>query len=181
MQDTIFKINDLVMYGGSGVCIIEGIGVPDISGIDSTRQYYLLKPLYSQDSTICSPVDNNRVVMRKLITKEETRQLIDQIPDMEAIWEENEKVREEKYLESLRAYSCYEWLRIIKTLYLRMEDRVQHKKSVGEKDQRYMRLAEDLLYGELAISLEIPKDQVGAYLQEHAKQTGAANPGKAVT
>ncbi len=171
MQDTVFKINDLVMYGGSGVCVIEGIGVPNISGIDNTRQYYFLKPLYSQDSTICSPVDNNRVVMRKLITREETQKLIDQIPDMEAIWEENDKVREEKYLESLHAYSCYEWLRIIKTLNLRMEERMQHKKSVGEKDQRYMRMAEDLLYGELAISLDLPKDQVGAYLQSQAKYT----------
>ena len=157
------------MYGGSGVCIIEGIGVPDIRGIDSTRQYYLLKPIYTQDSTIFSPVDNSRVVMRKLISKEEAQELIAQIPDIDTIWDDNEKVREEKYLEALHSYSCYEWIRIIKTLNLKIEDRVQHKKNSGEKDQRYLRMAEDLLYGELAIPLGIKKDQVGPYITEQMR------------
>ena len=169
MLNTEFKTNDYVMYGGSGVCIIEGIGVPDIRGIDSTKQYYLLKPIYTQDSTIFSPVDNSRVVMRRLISKEEAQELIAQIPDIDTIWDDNEKVREEKYLEALHSYSCYEWMRMIKTLYLKIEDRAQHKKSSGEKDQRYLRMAEDLLYGELAIPLAIKKDQVGPYIAEQMR------------
>lgn len=175
MLNTEFKTNDYVMYGGSGVCIIEGIGVPDIRGIDSTKQYYLLKPIYTQDSTIFSPVDNSRVVMRKLISKEEAQELIAQIPDIDTIWDDNEKVREEKYLEALHSYSCYEWLRIIKTLYLKIEDRVQHKKNSGEKDQRYLRMAEDLLYGELAIPLGIKKDQVGPYIIEQMRLAEVKN------
>ena len=161
MNNTEFNVNDLVMYGGSGVCIVEGIGVPDIRGIDSTRQYYFLKPLYTKDSTIISPVDNSRVVTRKLITKAEAQELIAKIPDIELLWDDNEKIREEKYLEALHTYNCYEWVRIIKTLYLRMEERVHQKKAVGEKDQRLLRMAEDLLFGELAVPLGIPKDKVG--------------------
>jgi len=42
--------------------------------------------------------------------------------------------------------------------------RVHQKKAVGEKDQRLLRVAEDLLFGELAIPLGIPKDQVGTYI-----------------
>src|SRR5659263_707363 len=95
MNNTEFNVNDLIMYGGSGVCIVEGIGVPDISGIDNTKQYYFLKPLYTKDSTIFSPVDNSRVVMRKLITKEEAQELISKIPDIEILWDDNEKIREE--------------------------------------------------------------------------------------
>jgi len=164
MLNTEFKVNDYVMYGGSGVCVVEGIGVPDISGIDNTKQYYFLKPLYTQDSTIFSPVGNSRVVMRKLITKEKALELIAQIPDIETIWDDNEKVREEKYLEALHAYSCYEWIRIIKTLYLKMEERVQHKKNAGEKDSRFLRMAEDMLYGELAIPLGMPREEVGPFI-----------------
>lgn len=164
MSNTEFKVNDLIMYGGSGVCTVEGIGVPDILGIDNTKQYYFLKPLYTKDSTIFSPVDNGRVVMRRLITKAEAQELIAKMPDIEILWDDNEKIREEKYLEALHTYNCYEWVRIIKTLYLRMEERVHQKKAVGEKDQRLLRMAEDLLFGELAIPLGIPKDQVGAYI-----------------
>jgi len=166
MENTEFQVNDFVMYGGSGVCVVESIGIPDIRGIDNTKQYYFLKPLYTKDSTIFSPVDNSRVVMRKLITKEEAQELISKIPDIEILWDDNEKIREEKYLEALHTYNCYEWVRIIKTLYLRMEERAHQKKAVGEKDQRLLRIAEDFLFGELAVPLGIPKEKVGAYITE---------------
>ena len=169
MQNTEFKVNDQVMYGGSGVCTIVDIGVPGITGIDNTKQYYFLKPLYTQDSIIFSPVDSSRVIIRKLITKKETMELIAQIPDIETIWDENEKLREERYKEAIHSYNCYQWIRIIKTLFLKMEDRVHHKKAVGEKDQRYLRMTEDLLYGELAIALDIPKDKVSDFISEQVR------------
>jgi len=169
MLNTKFQIDDYVVYGGSGACVIEDICVPDIKGLDKSKQYYMLRPLYTNGSTIFSPIDNDRVIMRRVITKEEAQELIARIPSAETIWDDSEKAREEKYLQALHTYSCYEWIRIIKTLYLRMEERVQQKKSVGEKDQRFLRMAEDLLYGELAVPLEIPKDQVKDYILEQVR------------
>ena len=177
MENTEFQVNDFVMYGGSGVCVVESIGIPDIRGIDNTKQYYLLKPLYTQDSTIFSPVDNSRVVMRRLITEAQIHELIAQIPDMETIWDDNEKLREGKYLEAIHTYSCLEWARIIKTLYLKMGERALLKKTVGEKDQRFLRMAEDLMFGEMAIPLGISKEKVGTYINE---QVLLAAGGKAV-
>lgn len=41
----MYQIGDLIVYGGEGVCRVEEIGVPKISGINKQRQYYTLAPL----------------------------------------------------------------------------------------------------------------------------------------
>jgi len=169
MGKTEFQINDYMVYGGSGVCVVKDITNPQINGIDPTRLYYILTPLYANGATIFSPVDGTKIVMRRLITKPELVELISQMPDTETIWVDNEKMREAKYLEALNSYSCYEWMRIIKTLYQRMEARIHDKKPVGEIDQRYLRMAEDLLFGELAVTLDMPKESVGEYIAEQIR------------
>lgn len=166
MAPSVFQINDLIAYDGSGVCIIEAIGLQDISGLDSSLQYYKLKPLYEKESSIISPVNSSRILIRKLLTQEEAMDLIALVPGIEEIGIEDEKGREEKYKQALHSNNCSEWVRIIKTLSPRMEARALQKKTVDQIDQRYFRMAEDLLYGELAISLGIPKDQVRDFIAD---------------
>jgi len=86
--------------------------------------------------------------------------LIPRFPSIEEIVIEDEKGREEKYKQTFHSNNCSEWVRIIKTLSPRMEARALQKKTVDQIDQRYFRMAEDLLYGKLTFSLGIPKDQV---------------------
>lgn len=167
MKSTEFQINDMVSYGGSGVCVVEDIGTPAISGIDKSRKYYTLKPIYTNGCTVVSPVDNAVTVMRRLITRKEAEALIELIPDLETIWVDNEKEREEIYRRMLHTYTCLGWARIVKTLRIRIRARLQQKKSLRETDKRYLRAAEDLLFGELSVALDIPKDSVESYIDEH--------------
>ncbi|HYH03448.1 MAG TPA: CarD family transcriptional regulator [Bacillota bacterium] len=165
-----FKINDVVIYGSSGVCLVKDICALDIDNVDNTKQYYVLEPLYSEGSIIYSPVDNGRTVMRKILTKAEAQELITRIPSIETFWVDDRKMREERCKQALSTYNCYEIVRIIKTLYLRKEALVQQKKPASQIDERYLRTAEDLLYGELAIPLEIPKEQVQGYIMEQVEK-----------
>ena len=41
----MFAQGDLVVYGGEGVCRVEGVGTPATTGIDKTKMYYTLSPL----------------------------------------------------------------------------------------------------------------------------------------
>ena len=36
---TMFAQGDLVVYGGEGVCRVEGVGTPAATGIDKTKMY----------------------------------------------------------------------------------------------------------------------------------------------
>ena len=77
----MFKVNQLVVYENSGVCRIEKIEeVPFPSG---PRTCYILKPVYTKEGTIYSPVNNPNVMMRPVITKEEALELIHGIPETE--------------------------------------------------------------------------------------------------
>jgi len=166
MSSSIFQINDYLIYGGSGVCVVENICVPEIKGLDPTKEYYILRPIYDNGGTIFSPIDNTRNVMRRLITRDEVSDLWEKLAATSILWNATEKIQENDFLNVIRTYDPFDWACIIKTLHERVETRTRQKKSIGETDKRFLRMTEDLLYGELAIALDIPKDQVGAYFSE---------------
>lgn len=43
---------------------------------------------------------------------------------------------------------------------------MQNGKKPVQIDQRYMKRAEDFLYGELAVALDIPYESVNAYIED---------------
>lgn len=160
----MFQINDFVIYGSNGVCMIKDIGPLNIPGIPEDRIYYTLVPYYTKDSQIFTPVDSNKVIMRPLIHKEAIMQLIEEIPDIELLWVKDEKQRETQYKETLRKCDCRELIRIIKTIHQRMQNRIAEGKKVTASDEKYFHLAEESLYGEFAITLGIPRDQVREFI-----------------
>ena len=67
----MFRVGDYVIYENSGVCKIEAIGFLDVVGMAKDREYYTLRPEYMKGNTIFNPVDNERVMMRTSISREE--------------------------------------------------------------------------------------------------------------
>ena len=74
----MYGIGDLIVYAGEGVCRVEGIGVPPMTGVNKQRQYYTLKPLY-REGMVYAPVDTG-VFMRPVISRDDADALIDRIP-----------------------------------------------------------------------------------------------------
>ena len=50
----MFQPGELLVYGTTGVCRVEGVATPNLTRAEWGRQYYLLKPLY-QDGVIYAP------------------------------------------------------------------------------------------------------------------------------
>ena len=92
---------------------------------------------------------------------------------MELVWLENDKQRESTYKEYLSNNSCEDCVRIIKTLYLRKQDRLSKGQKIISLDERYLKQAEDFLYGELAVALGIEKQEVQAYITEEFEKLTA--------
>lgn len=162
----MFKINEYIVYGNDGVCKVEGIGKPDFSDESSDKKYYMLKPVFCDNSIIYSPIDNSRVVMRRVITKEEVQELINLIPEISTIDESNHRALEEKYKSALNTMDCKEWIKIIKTVYEKKQNEPVSGKRIGQIDKKYMKQAEELLYSELSIPLNIPKENVEEYITD---------------
>lgn len=166
----MFEIGELIIYGGNGVCRVEKIGPVDTGMGKNDRMYYTLNPLKNRDSKIYTPVDNEKVIMRPTMTREDALKLIDQIQDVETLWVGDERRREAEYKEAVRKCDCREYVKIIKTIYLRKKKRMADGKKVTAVDERYFAMAEDNLYGELAVALDMDKVQAKAFVEQRVKE-----------
>ncbi|BBF42719.1 probable transcriptional regulator [Lachnospiraceae bacterium KM106-2] len=165
----MFEIGDYVIYGTKGVCVVEEIGKIAMDGIPKDKLYYTLEPVYEKGSRIFTPVDHQKVIMRPAVSKEEALALIDEIPELEALWIPDDKMREQQFKGSLKTCDCRECIRIIKTLYLRKKARLSEGKKVTSGDNKYLKLSEDCLYGEFAIALNMNLDEVKAFIMDSIK------------
>lgn len=162
----MFEIGEYVVYGVKGVCRIEDITHIDIPGADKDRLYYVLSPMGGGSGKIYAPTDNQKIIMRRVISKEEANELIRDLPNIELLWIPDDKQREAKYKEALKSGDYRAWASIVKTLHVRGKERTRQGKKITALDERYMRSAENELYSELSLTLGVPKESMESYIRE---------------
>lgn len=170
----MYKIGDFVVYGRTGICEVADITTMKMAGVPKDKLYYILMPCKDKGGKIFTPVDNEKVVIRPVITKEEAEELLNQIPEVEELWIPNEKMRESMYKECIRKCECIELIKIIKTLYIRKQDRIAQGKKITTTDERYLKMAESSLYSELSIALEIPESEMESYITDYIEKQSEA-------
>ena len=158
----MFQPGSLIVYGSTGVCRVEDVGPKKIMK-DILKTCYTLTPLYSRE-TITVPVDSP-VFMREVISREQAEQLIDRIPEEEpAAVPGDASAAKTCYEQALLSHSCDDLLRLVRQIYRRTQCARQSRRPPSQTDQRYMKRAEDLLYGELAVALGISREEVVPYI-----------------
>lgn len=166
----MFKIGDYVAHYKEGVCEVMSIGKLNISCSDKEKEYYTLKPLYDAGGTLYTPVDNEKRQIREVISGEEAQALIDDMLNIEMIGVADEKRRKLSYKEALLRNQCRDWISLIKTSYIRKMNRLASGKKVINVDDKYLNIAEKFLYGEFAVALGLPKDEVKGYISGYLKR-----------
>ncbi len=161
------------MYGGTGVCRVAAIGHPDFIP-DGNRLYYFLDPIY-QSGIIYAPTDNGSVYMRPVLSADEVMALIDEIPSMAVKSYKGGSMQQlsQRYQNVLDTHNCHEMLAMAKSIYLKMLEALSHNKKLGQIDKRFMKRAEDLLYGEFAVALNRSRADVEEFV--HRKMTEDAS------
>ena len=66
----MFGKGELIMCGGHGVCRVIDITGNPIERSDRNKKYYVLEPVFEKASTIYTPVDNDKIVMRMIMIRE---------------------------------------------------------------------------------------------------------------
>ncbi len=148
-----------MVHGNSGVCRVEAIQTMDGMGTNQQRTYYTLVPIYTTGSKLFVPTDSKKVVTRAVMTKKEAKKLLEEWDEIETLWVENDKKREEVYKEALRSCDSRQWVKLIKTSYQRNQMRIKNGKKATTSDERYLHMAEDNLFGELAIPFKMTKGE----------------------
>lgn len=160
----MYKKGDYIIYGNNGVCMVEDYMQSDSMG--EGQLYYVLNPVSIRGSTIFSPVDNQKVFMRPVISREEAEALIDGIPDYEDMVIEEVRPQEQYYKDILQNYDCIEFLRFIMAIYRRKKAREAIGRRITAVDEKYLIMAKDSLVNELSIVLDIEVDEVDKMLHE---------------
>ena len=161
----MFKVNDYVVYGATGVCQIVDIRKDEYNGKET--EYYVLQPAFNNNMTIKTPVNNQSSLLRPILTKDEILSLIAMIPQIEPFTDDNVKHRSESLKAALKTGNHEELLKIIKTLYLDKQEKSIINKKLTKTDEDIMLSAEKQLHEEFAIALHISPDEVIAYIHEH--------------
>ena len=161
----MFIKGEYVVSGSKGVCVVEKVTTLDISGVDKEREYYILKPVYVAGSTVYVPVDTAEESMRKVLDREAAQVLIRGIADTALITATNDKLLEQEYRSCMKSNCCEELIKVIKTIYLRKQKRLAAGRKVTAVDSKYFRIAEENLYGELAVSLHMSKNEVEQHIK----------------
>lgn len=166
----MFDMGTMLVHPTYGVCEVVHIGKIDMKRVKDDRLYYTLVPVYDSKSKLFIPTESDSLGLRPVMTKETAMELVESLHDMEPITVSNEKEREKIFKELIRSGSCEDISRMIKTLYLRKKARVSAGKKAVSLDEKYLFMAREQLYGELAVALGIEKEDVEDYIEQNIKK-----------
>lgn len=155
-----YTIGDFIVHGREIGKIIA------ITERDSNK-YYKFQSINDPTLTVSTPVARAKTNLRPIITANEAQALIDSLPTIEPIEVENRTI-EQAYNNLVKSGKHIDIVRLIKTTYLRCADRKSRGLTSNEKDKVFLRLAERLLYSELAIALGKTYDETRQYVVERA-------------
>ena len=108
--------------------------------------------------------------------REEAEELVALIPTISVEPFHTGRLQElsEHYRSIIGTHSTTDLVEIIKSVYSKKREAEAAGRRVSQMDDRYMKLAEELLHGELSVALEIPKDEVREYIRQRVKAAEAA-------
>ncbi len=166
----MYQVGDWIFYGNVGACQVTDVSQRNIPGMGQNVMYYSLQPL--NDSCCISTPVNGKIFMRPLISKEEAEALIAAIPDIDAQAYHNPVLRQlsEHYEAALNTHDCLSLIRMTMSIHAKKEAAVSQKKKLGAVDEKFMKRAEELLFGELSVALGIERNGVADYIEQRLEE-----------
>jgi len=149
----MFKVGEYIIYKRD-LCQIKSIE----KSPRTDEEYYSLSLVQDTSLSIKVPVSNKLGYLRYPLSKNEAESLITKIPNIDPI-KTSDKLLETTYRSLMKTNNHEDLIKIIKTTYLRNQQRIKLGKKVGDKDLTFFNQAEKLLYNELSHSLGISYEE----------------------
>ena len=156
----MFNIGDYLVYGQNGICKVLDITHPDILGVENDRLYYVLIPEKTKGSRLFVPADDDKISIRRVINENEASEIIRDTKKIEPLEISSEKMRDASYKNAIKSSDLVQYVKIIKTLMIRKKEREDAGKKITATDERYLKLAEESLFSELALATGKEKEEI---------------------
>jgi CarD family transcriptional regulator len=155
-----------VVYRSSEICRIMGIEQRCFDG-KTEREYCILSPVKSEQSTYYVPVETADNALRELLTKEQILELIDGMDSVGANeWCDEKKDRKKLQNEILSGGEHALIIGMTRTLHSEQQKRISCGKRLSAADERAMRTAENMINSEFGFVLGISESEVGNFIRE---------------
>lgn len=157
----------LVLYGIHGVCRICGI---ETKKVDRKKvDFYILSPLDQENACFYIPTHNEIAVskLRPLLTRQELETLVHSPEANRDAWIVDENQRKMRYRELISSGDRAALISMVRSLLRHKQSQLSAGKKFHLCDENFLRDAQKLLSAEFSLVLQIPADEVTAYLQEH--------------
>ena len=160
----MFKINEVVVYGTTGVCRYDGVSEMKLGR--EVKQYHVFTPVAQGGSTVFIPTDNDLLLQRvhPLLTKVQIDEIIESMPADKEVWCNDANGRMRLYADLLKSGDRGRILLAVRTLLVRRRELSAKGRKLHITDERALRDAQRLLYDEFSYVLGIPADKVEDYI-----------------
>jgi CarD family transcriptional regulator len=104
--------------------------------------------------------------MRPVISEDEAKDLIDNIPFIHTEIYKNSSMQQltKHYQSMIDTHKCLDLLKMTKSIHLKQLDAMKQNRHLGQIDKKFMKRAEDLLFGEFAVALHVSREDVQDYI-----------------
>ena len=151
----MYAVGEYLVHPGQGVCIVD-----DITG-ERDQSYQLIPIGVRNPMRISFPVSgDNR--LRPVINREDALCLIEQYDEIEIDTETqgSPALVEERFRDEIRKGTCYDAVRIIKTIRARIAEALANKRKAPVAFERILKHAKQRAFIELSISLDCTTDEI---------------------
>ncbi len=155
----MFCVGQTVLYGSNGVCMVDDVTEKRIG--KTKMQYYVLKPLCNNTSTLFVPTANQQLVskMRRILTEDEAEAILRDLPPC-GDWNDNKQERSEQFRAIITEGSCVELIRLIRLVCTHGQEQLAGGKRLHITDERFLKEAEKMICEEFSLVLHISRDEV---------------------
>ncbi|MEG2483724.1 MAG: CarD family transcriptional regulator, partial [Lachnospiraceae bacterium] len=151
-------INDYVIYSYRGICKITDIKEEGVT--KTKRMHYILQPLRDEKATLMTPVENDKVSLRPIISREEAQELMDSLSSLEAEWITNNRLRSTTFTSISRNGSLKDSLGVLIAFLRQQKILKKENKRLTMPDDKILKAIDTRIYEELAYALNVSPESI---------------------
>lgn len=159
-------IGDLIIYSGHGICRVDDICDKNLNG--TVKTYYVLHPIEDDhELTIHAPADNKKIMMQKLINKDEAEKILESFRSDGVEWIENSHSRIKSYTATVDTGNRMEIAKTANTLIRKKHVIEAEGRKFFEQDSKLLINIQNILFKELAIVLDTSTDKINQQVNQN--------------
>jgi CarD family transcriptional regulator len=144
----LYKTDDYVICKSGGIWKVLTVYAEQI----------ILSSYESEEEKILPSTCKDEIV-RRVASKEDILESISRIAFIRTIQAPNDKIRRELYKEAMSKFDEEEWIKVIKSAYLRSKDG-----RIKQYETEYAQQAKSFFHGEISVVMGIPMSDVENYI-----------------